>query len=352
MPFRHSALSSEPKQAPPWTERSDEMTESENGKTNWSLPPQLWKSVNRLPRSSASSQARGAFFFSQALFPGESSENSVGTAPPPAAAGPDSKTKLAHATGQPRPPGGKRKRHSPARGHFKPTTISEDRLRSLAHQIMIAQEDDRRDLSREILNEVVQNLVGIEAELLSIATEASRVAPGVGSRAARVQRLLEGSIGLLHRLAGDLRPTALDDLGLIPALHAYSRDFASENDVRVHLIAYGAFTDLTEDVRTTIFRVAQEALADALHHGRATETRIEIVDTAGRLRMDITDNGEATASAASGAENRHQLGLLSMSERVEMLGGRLSLGPRPETGHVVSIILPRARENAERWEGN
>ncbi|HVU17197.1 MAG TPA: ATP-binding protein [Candidatus Didemnitutus sp.] len=353
MPARHAA--SKVSEARAWEATTGgksrtSPSQGEAARTDWSLPPQLWLPVNRLARLPVTERGRGGFFFSQALFPENSNASSAEPAEISSAAEPKSGAPIETIAAPLHPRGDarvtrRRRARTRAADRFHPTPVSDSRLRQLARQILVAQEDERRDLSREILNEVVQTLVGIEAELLSLGTDVGRVDPGLQSRTGRSQRLLESSIRALHRLAGDLRPTALDDLGLIPALHAYSRDFASANDLRIHLIAYGAFSGLSEDMRTAIFRVAQESLADALHYARATEIRLQIFDEGSRVRLEVSDNGRADPP---GDAVRHQLGILSMTERVEMLGGRLSLGTSPDAGNVVRVILPRPNESAPR----
>jgi signal transduction histidine kinase len=215
------------------------------------------------------------------------------------------------------------------------------KLRHLAHQILTAQEEERKMISRELHDEVVQTLVGINVELSTLAQGASVGLRGLKAKIARTQRLVEHSVKAVHRFARELRPAALDDLGLIPALHAYCRTLAARNGLRIDLTAFAGVESIGGAERTTLFRVAQEALTNVVRHAHAAHVRLDIREVPGAIRMEIADDGRSfSVKKALQARTNKRLGLIGMSERLEMLGGRLELESAPGRGTVVRAEIP------------
>jgi signal transduction histidine kinase len=107
------------------------------------------------------------------------------------------------------------------------------KLRSLAHQVLSAQENERREISRELHDEVVQTLVGINVELAALAQAAAVGTEAFRAKIANTQQLVERSVNAVHQFARDLRPAVLDDLGLIPALEALMKSVAARNNLRI-----------------------------------------------------------------------------------------------------------------------
>ncbi|MDP2137445.1 MAG: chemotaxis protein CheB, partial [Candidatus Didemnitutus sp.] len=159
-------------------------------------------------------------------------------------------------------------------GLFRESQVMQKRLRQLAHQILTAQEEERKSISRELHDEVVQTLVGINVELAALGRESSggkRTLPG---KIARAQRLVEKSVQEVHRFARNLRPAVLDDLGLIPALHAFSKSLAARKKFHIRLTAFRGVEQLGAAERTMFFRVAQEALNNVARHARASLVKV------------------------------------------------------------------------------
>ncbi len=215
------------------------------------------------------------------------------------------------------------------------------KLRHLAHQLLTAQEEERKMISRELHDEVVQTLVGINVELSSLAKGASIGLHELKAKIARTQRLVENSVNAVHRFARELRPAVLDDLGLIPALHAYCRTLAARNELRIDLTAFAGVESVGGAERTALFRVAQEALTNIVRHAHAAHVRLDIREVPGAIRMEIADDGRSfSVKKALMARTNKRLGLLGMSERLEMLGGRLELDSAPGRGTTVRAEIP------------
>ena len=215
------------------------------------------------------------------------------------------------------------------------------KLRDLTRQIITTQEDERKQISRELHDEVVQTLVGINVELSALAKRVPPELPTLSEKIAYAQQLVEGSVEAVHRFARGLRPAVLDDLGLIPALHAYCKSVTEQKKLKIRLTAFAGVEALGAAERTMLYRVAQEALTNVLRHARATEVALTIRELVGAVRMEVSDNGRSFAVQKTLAkENNKRLGLVGMRERIEMVGGTLHIESMPGLGTTVRVEVP------------
>ncbi len=213
----------------------------------------------------------------------------------------------------------------------------EKKLRHVARLIIAAQEEERKVISRELHDEVVQTLVGINVELSALGAGADVGVVKMKEKIAHTQRLVENSVQSVHRFARGLRPAVLDDLGLIPALHAYSKSLAARKKFKIDLTADRRVEQLDSAKRTVLFRVAQEALNNVARHARATRVDFVISKIPGAIRMEIRDDGQSfLVKKALRAGNNKRLGLIGMKERIEMVGGRLLIESTPRKGNPPS----------------
>lgn len=219
--------------------------------------------------------------------------------------------------------------------------LMQTKLRSLAHQILSAQEQERREISRELHDEVVQTLVGINVELAALGKAAA-----IGTRAfklkiATTQQLVEKSVSAVHQFARDLRPAVLDDLGLIPALQALMKNVAARKKLRIRLTAFAGVEELESAKRIVLYRVAQEALTNVARHAKASLVNMSIRQVGPSIRMMIHDNGKSfRVSQVLSSKTNKRLGLLGMRERVEMVGGTLVIESTPGEGTTVQADIP------------
>lgn len=237
--------------------------------------------------------------------------------------------------------------HAAAKGReeyrvlFLESQVMQKKLRHVARLIISAQEEERKEISRELHDEVVQTLVGINVELSALGTAVSMGAHTLERRIARTQRLVEQSVHSVHRFARGLRPAVLDDLGLIPALHAYSKGLAARKKMRIQLTADKRVEALGSAKRTVLYRVAQEALTNVARHARATTASLSIRKIPGAIRMEISDNGRSFhVRKALMSDTNKRLGLVGMKERIEMIGGRLAIESTPGVGTTVRAEIP------------
>jgi two-component system sensor histidine kinase DegS len=224
---------------------------------------------------------------------------------------------------------------------FLKSQIMQRKLRQLTRQIISAQEEERKQISRELHDGVVQTLIGINVELAALSEGASLGLHTLKAKIARTQRLVANSVNIVHRFARELRPAVLDDLGLIPALHAYNKSLAARKKIKIKLTAFGGVEALGGAKRTVLFRVAQEALTNVARHAQATQVRMSITEISGAIRMEISDNGKSfQVDKILSAKNHKRLGLIGMKERVEMVGGNLTIQSAPGKGTTVRAEIP------------
>ena len=226
--------------------------------------------------------------------------------------------------------------------------IMQEKLRHVTHQVLTAQEEERKVISRELHDEVVQTLIGINVELSALANDRLFGGHKLKKKIARTQQLVEGSVKAVHQFARGLRPAVLDDLGLIPALHAYCKALAAEKKLKIQMTAFAGVEALPATGKTVLFRVAQEALNNVVRHARATRVKVTIAEGRGQISMEIGDNGQSfRVDKAFLAKNPKRLGLVGMKERLEMIGGSLTIKSAPGSGTTVRAAIPFSRVKAK-----
>jgi signal transduction histidine kinase len=230
----------------------------------------------------------------------------------------------------------------------------QEELRLLSRQLLSAQEEERKMISRELHDQIAQTLTGINVRLASLKTESTLNNKGLQKKISSTQRLVEKSVDIVHRFARELRPTVLDDLGLIPALHSFMKSFATRTGVRTSLTAFAAVEQLATAKRTVLFRVAQEALTNVARHAHASRVEVSIQKLSDCICMRIKDDGKSfQVQRVLLAQGSKHLGLLGMRERLEMVGGRFDVESVAGTGTTIQAQIPpdnaRARGRKTRW---
>lgn len=217
----------------------------------------------------------------------------------------------------------------------------QEQLRQLSRQILSAQEDERKKISRELHDVIAQTLTGINVRLSALKKEAAINTNGLDRNIARTQKLVEKSVNLVHEFARELRPAVLDDLGLIPALHSFVKLFSKRTRIRVHLKVFAGIEQLNAAKRTVLFRIAQEALTNVSRHARAGHVEISIQKLAGGICMKIKDDGKSfEVERMMRSRGRKHLGLLGMRERLEMVGGHFDIKSAPGQGTIITALIP------------
>jgi PAS domain S-box-containing protein len=218
----------------------------------------------------------------------------------------------------------------------------EARRTELLRRLAAAQEEERRRIARELHDQMGQHLAA-----LGLGLEALKDNPHDHARLGRLQELAAELGREVHNLALELRPTALDDLGLVAALQNYLERWSERSGIDVDF--HGSNLDsrrLPPQVETNLYRIVQEALTNVLRHAAATSVSLVIERKPDHLLAIVEDNGcgfdAAAAQAASDIGAR--LGLLGMSERAAAVGGTLQVESAPESGTTLYLRVPLSSE--------
>jgi len=217
----------------------------------------------------------------------------------------------------------------------------QEELRSLSRQLLFVQEEERRKISRELHDVIAQTLTGINVRLAGLKATSNTTSSDLHNQITSTQLLVEKSVDIVHRFARELRPTLLDDLGLIPALEAFLKGFMTDTGIRASLTVFSGIEDADGVTRTMLYRVAHEALTNVARHANASHVEVRIESLNGAICMEIADNGcgfEVNGNSCVGKPNR--LGLLGMRERVEMLGGTFGVESSPGQATTVRVVIP------------
>lgn len=220
---------------------------------------------------------------------------------------------------------------------------AEARMRALAHQVVLSQETERARVARELHDGVSQLLVSVKFIFESVQERVSRLsgegADELSGMTGKGVTRLNDVLREVRRISHDLRPTALDDLGLQAAIAQTLTEFGQRTGQVVELKA-DARAGLPSHVATALFRVVQEALTNIERHAVSSAVTISLMSRPHLLRLMIVDNGRGFDPELLAAQPRGGLGLTSMRERVETLGGIFNLRSHPGQGTTIEIVLP------------
>jgi PAS domain S-box-containing protein len=216
-------------------------------------------------------------------------------------------------------------------------------LQSLSAQLINAQEAERKRISQELHDQMGQALTAMSINLAAIGKELpSDLAPTIRERLAETSTLADQTLEQVRELSLDLRPSMLDDLGLVPTLRWYVNRYAKRLDIEVELEVIDLKERLPAEMETVLYRAVQEALTNVARHGQANKVRIHLERAKSQVSAFIEDNGqgfEAEEVARRTAPERG-IGLLGIRERVISQGGRFSIQSRPGQGTRLSLEIP------------
>lgn len=224
---------------------------------------------------------------------------------------------------------------------FKEAQSMQEGLRDLSSQLLRIQEEERKQISRELHDEVGQALTAINVNLAVLKKEVAAANPTFERRIADTQNLLEQTMTTVHRFARELRPAMLDDLGLVPALRSYIDQFTERTGIQIAFAAAPGVERLDNERKTVVYRVVQESLTNVAKHAHATRVEVTIQLTPRGIALAVRDNGQAfEVDAALALKKKNRLGLLGMRERVRLVNGVLAIESVPGKGTTVRAELP------------
>jgi signal transduction histidine kinase len=219
---------------------------------------------------------------------------------------------------------------------FRQVEHAKAELQALSGKLVDAQEVERRKLSRELHDEIGQ---GLWAMVLGLGNAMGALDhqqfDEVREQLGDVRRSADAMVRTVRNLALLLRPSVLDDLGLIPAVKWLAREVARTSELHVDVLSVGVQDNLLEEYRTCVFRLVQEALRNCQRHAAATKAAVRIEQRDATLHLTVSDDG----GGFEPSEERG-LGVLGMEERVAHLGGSFRMRSAPGAGTVIDVQLP------------
>lgn len=212
----------------------------------------------------------------------------------------------------------------------------------LLRRLITAQEEERRRVARDLHDELGQDLGGLAFSLEAMERTWTSAPAAVRNQLRQIRALVAETTNRAYDLILTLRPSALDDLGLAPALRAHAERVLKDTDIQLQIDAVNLTRRLPPEIEVALFRIYQEALTNVVRHARANRVRILLAARDGMFEGDIADDGEGfdlPKIRANGGGPRG-LGLLGMQERVTQWGGRLEINSRVGAGTQIQIHIP------------
>lgn len=219
---------------------------------------------------------------------------------------------------------------------------SRQQLRALAARLQTVREEETGRIARDLHDELGQLLTGLKMDLRWLETRIGELPAGGGAnalldRVVEASELADRTLTTVQRIAADLRPTTLDQLGLGAALQHEARRFQARTGVACQVLGADGLPELPGEVATALYRIAQEALTNVARHARATRVALTLGVAAGTATLTVEDDGHGLGEVGPQA-----LGLLGMQERATMLGGSVEVGPHAGSGTAVAARIPLA----------
>jgi signal transduction histidine kinase len=216
----------------------------------------------------------------------------------------------------------------------------EEQMRRLAARIQTAREEERATLARELHDELGQTLTAIKLDLARAiaAMKHDQVTTAAINRLQSLVGLVEISIQTVKRITTDLRPPALDHLGLPEAVRWEAMMFRARTGIRCHVSADKEVTALDAEQQTVLFRIFQEALTNVVRHAQASAVTVTLAERRGEFELRIRDNGRGVTDAQ--VSDPQAMGLLGMRERAALVGGTFQIAGRRGKGTTIVVRVP------------
>ncbi len=221
---------------------------------------------------------------------------------------------------------------------------SETQIRTLTRKLMQTQEDERRMISRELHDRVSQDLSTVRISLETLFDGQPAAAPETRSRVAAVSGLLDRAIRAIRDLTYDLRPPGLDEMGIVQAVATVCEEFSEKTGIRVDYRSVGIEKlKLDADTQINLYRMIQEGLNNIYKHGEATEAVVKLTAAHPNILLRIEDNGKGfdVEKRAREVDSEKRMGLRSLQERTDLLGGVMIVTSAPGRGTRILIKFPR-----------
>jgi len=222
-------------------------------------------------------------------------------------------------------------------------------VRNLARYQQALVEDERARIAQELHDEFGQNLTALKMEVAWLSRHLAQDSPQLLSRLESMSRLLDDTINLVRRVAHELRPRVLDELGLGAALEWLGQEFSNRTGVPCKLCLNDSLASFGRELDTTLFRICQEALTNIARHAQASQVVIRLKKREDVLILSIEDNGIGIRPEQ--VNSPRSFGLLGMRERVRLWQGELSISGAPGQGTKVQVVIPLKEISISHQQG-
>jgi len=215
---------------------------------------------------------------------------------------------------------------------------SKDELRELASAAHTVREQEKSRIARELHDELAQSLTSLKMDVVAAREELSPQQQSLCAKMVAMQENLDAMVAATRRIAADLRPLMLDDLGLVPAAEWLAESFTQRTGIRCAFSVDPPELDLQEPHATAIFRILQESLTNVARHARATLVEVTLDGSGEDVVLRVRDNGRGFDPAAP--RKAASLGLVGLRERTSLLGGEITIEAAPGRGTVIAVHMP------------
>lgn len=220
---------------------------------------------------------------------------------------------------------------------------SEQHLKAMSERLLLVQEQERMRVARELHDDLGQSLTALKMDVIGLL-EKSRHSPDAAPMVARILRTIDSTVTAVQRISSELRPSALDDLGLFAALESEARLFEERTGIECDLSLPDDLPGIDEAVTVAVYRMIQEAMTNVARHSNASRVEIRVRRRAAELLLEIRDDGRGIGSDEIAARSAH--GVNGIRERAALLGGAALIEGVADRGTIVSVRIPLpAQEN-------
>ncbi len=213
-----------------------------------------------------------------------------------------------------------------------------EQLRLLSSHLQSIREEERTSMAREIHDELGQQLTGLKMDIISFKRKNEKVFPEIIKETEKMTHLIDETVKTVRRIATELRPGILDDLGLTAAIEWQAIEFEKRTGIKCLVDAEEVSEDYSGDINTAVFRIFQESLTNVARHAEAKEVRAKLSVDSNVLVLEIEDDGKGISEERK--NNKTSLGLLGMKERAGILRGEFSIRKNADKGTCVTLKIP------------
>jgi PAS domain S-box-containing protein len=215
---------------------------------------------------------------------------------------------------------------------------SYEQIRSLSEHLRSIREEERKYIAREIHDELGQYLTVLKMDVGVLNKKLNHTDDFVQRKLNGLSDNIDNAVHTVRRIASELRPTVLDELGLAAAIAWHLEEFEKRSGIKTHFTEPEKELDLPEPVKTNLFRIFQESMTNVARHANATDVTIDLTPSKGHLTLSIADNGIGLATEV--LSQKKTMGILGMKERTAIIGGTYEIQSAPGKGTLITVKVP------------